>query len=263
MSESRYSRWDGTQNPFGPDLPVDDLTEQLAEDVLEGWGVDNALQRVLRNGMEGQFDGLRQLQERIRRLRDQQKSSGRPDPLAEYRERLEEAKATELEELADDPSEDARFAELTLDALPKSAASQVRELREYDWKSPRARQQFEQILEDLSRDMLDASFRQLSDGMQSLTEEDLQAVKDMLADLNTMMDQRAQGLGPSQEQFDDFMAKHGAHFPENPATFDELLEALARRRHGDVALHGLIDTRTACRTPGVVRRVDGRYGSGL
>src|SRR5690606_11804336 len=33
----------------------------------------------------------------------------------------------------------------------------------------------------------------------------------------------------SQEQFDEFMARHGAFFPENPQTFDELLEALARR----------------------------------
>jgi uncharacterized protein with von Willebrand factor type A (vWA) domain len=77
--------------------------------------------------------------------------------------------------------------------------------------------------------MLDASFRQMTEGMQSLTAEDMERVKDMLADLNAMMDQRANGLGPSQQQFDDFMAKHGEFFPENPKTFDELLEAMARR----------------------------------
>ena len=230
MTDSRYSRWDGTQNPFGPNLPVDDLAARLAEDVLEGWGVDNALRRMLRDGMDGEFDGLRQIQERIRRMREEQtRHGGRPDPLAEYRERLEEIKATERASLSTDASDDARFAELTLDALPSNAASQVRELREYDWSSNDARSQFEEMLEDLRRDMLDASFRQLSEGMQNLTPEDLQAVKDMLADLNAMMEQRAQGLGPSQEQFDDFMAKHGEHFPENPQTFDELLEALARR----------------------------------
>ncbi|MDH3500201.1 MAG: VWA domain-containing protein, partial [Acidimicrobiia bacterium] len=33
----------------------------------------------------------------------------------------------------------------------------------------------------------------------------------------------------SQETFDEFMAKHGEFFPENPGTLDELLEVLARR----------------------------------
>ncbi len=44
-----------------------------------------------------------------------------------------------------------------------------------------------------------------------------------------MLEQRADGTGPSQEQFDAFMDRHGAFFPEGPATFDELLEILARR----------------------------------
>lgn len=230
MSVSRYSRWDGTQNPFGADLPVDDLAAQLAEDVLEGWGVDNALRRMLQEGMDGRFDGLREIRERIRKLREQQqRKTGRPDPLSEYRERLEQIKATERSALADDRSDDARFSELSLDALPQNAAAQIRELREYDWSSTDAKQQFEELLEDLRREMLDASFRQLSEGLQNMSEEEMAALKDMLADLNAMMEQRAQGLGPSQEQFEEFMAKHGRHFPENPQTFDELLEALARR----------------------------------
>ena len=96
MIVSRYSRWDGTQNPFGADLPVDELSKQLAEDVLEGWGAENALRRMLQEGMEGRFDGLREMRERIRRLREQQASrAGRPDPLGEYRERLEQIKSTE------------------------------------------------------------------------------------------------------------------------------------------------------------------------
>lgn len=230
MSISRYSRWDGTQNPFGPDLPIDDLAAQLAEDVLEGWGVDNALRRLLNEGMEGRFEGLRDMRERLRRLREhQQRQMGRPDPLSEYRERLESIKATEMSALADDSSDDARFSEISLDALPDNAAAQIRELREYDWTSDEARQQFEQLLDDLRREMLDASFKQLSEGLQNISEEEMAALKDMLADLNAMLEQHAQGLGPSQEQFDDFMAKHGSHFPENPQTFEQLLEALARR----------------------------------
>jgi uncharacterized protein with von Willebrand factor type A (vWA) domain len=44
-----------------------------------------------------------------------------------------------------------------------------------------------------------------------------------------MMEQRAQGLGPSQEQFDEFMARTASSSPRTRQTFDELLEVLARR----------------------------------
>ena len=225
---ARYSRWDGTQNPFGPDLPIDELADRLAEDVLDGWGIDNALRRMLQEGMQGRFDGLREMRERIRRLREEQ-AAGRPDPLSDLRERLDDIKETERASLARDSSDDARFAELELDTLPDNMASQIRQLREYDWSSPEAQQAFEELLDDVRRQMLDASFRQVSESMQNMSPEELARLKDMMADLNALMEARAQGMGPSQEQFDEFMSRHGDFFPENPRTFDELLEVLARR----------------------------------
>ena len=33
---TRFSRWDGTQEPFGPDVPASDLLEELSDDVLMG-----------------------------------------------------------------------------------------------------------------------------------------------------------------------------------------------------------------------------------
>ena len=227
---ARYSRWDGTQNPLGPELPVDELADRLAEDVLDGWGIDNAMRRLLQDGMRGRFEGLREIRERIRRLREEQASrSGRPDPLGEFRQRLEAIKETERSALAEDPSEQARFAELELDTLPDNMAQQIRQLREYEWTSEEARVGFEELLDDVRRQMLDASFRQISESMQNMSPEELARLKDMMADLNALMEARSQGMGPSQEQFDEFMARHGEFFPENPETFDELLEVLARR----------------------------------
>lgn len=230
MSRNRYSRWDGTQDPLGADLPIEELADRLAEDVLDGWGIDNSLRRLLENGMDGRFDGLRQLRERLERMRQaQEQRSGRPDPLADAKERLGRIEELERSALAEDPSDEARFAELELDTLSDNAAARIRQLREHEWRSEEARREFEELLDELRRDMLDASFRQMTEGMQNMSPEDMERVKDMLADLNAMMEQRADGLGPSQEQFDDFMARHGEFFPENPSTFDELLEAMARR----------------------------------
>ncbi|MEX1271405.1 MAG: hypothetical protein WEB55_03030, partial [Acidimicrobiia bacterium] len=216
---TRYSRWDGSQNPLGPELPIDEMADQLAEDVLDGWGIDNALRRMLQEGMGGQFDGLRAIRERIRRLRQQQAArTGQPDPLGEFRDRLDRIKQTELSNLAADTSEEARFAELDLETLPDNIAGQIRQLREYDWTSPEARDEFERLLDDVRRQVLDASFRQVSESMQNMSPEELGRLKDMMADLNALMEARTQGLGPSQAQFDEFMARHGEFFPENPQT---------------------------------------------
>jgi uncharacterized protein with von Willebrand factor type A (vWA) domain len=228
VSRFSYSRWDGSQDPFGADVPLDELADRLAEDVLDGWGIDNSLRRLMEQGMEGRFDGLRGLRERLRRMRESAQT-GRPDPLADVKERLAGIERLEREALAGDPSEEARFAELDLDTLPDNTAARIRELREHTWRSGEAREQFEQLLDDLRRQMLDASFRQISDGMNDISPEEMARIKDMMSDLNDMLEQRAQGLGPSQDQFDEFMQRHGDFFPENPRNFDELLEALARR----------------------------------
>jgi uncharacterized protein with von Willebrand factor type A (vWA) domain len=230
MSRARYSRWDGSQSPFGADLPVDALADRLAEDVLDGWGLDNALRRMMQEGMEGRFDGLRALRERITRLRDEQaRRQGRPDPLAEFGPRLEQIKQTERDSLAGDDTDEARFSELDLDTLPSNMAAQIRQLKDRQWHSPEAREAFGELLDDIRRQMLDAGFRQLSEGMQNLSPEDLAAVKDMIADLNVMLEQHAAGLGPSQEQFERFMERHGRFFPEQPESFEELLEVMAQR----------------------------------
>lgn len=228
MGSSRYRRWDGSQDPLA-ELPVDELVDQLSEQVLDGWSIDQALRRLLERGMEGRFDGLRGLRERLRQLRQTREPRGMPDPLREVREQLEEIKGVERLELSADDSEEVRFRELTLDALPDNPASQIRELREYEWASTEARSRFEQLLDQLRSQMLEAQFRQISQAMQQPDPATMERLKDMLADLNAMMEQRAQGLGPSQEQFEEFMRRHGELFPENPATFDELMEALARR----------------------------------
>ena len=49
----RYSAWDGSQDPFGPDLPAADVLEAISDDVLMGASADSALQRLMRNGMQG------------------------------------------------------------------------------------------------------------------------------------------------------------------------------------------------------------------
>jgi uncharacterized protein with von Willebrand factor type A (vWA) domain len=56
----------------------------------------------------------------------------------------------------------------------------------------------------------------------------MQRIKDMMADLNAMLDADARGEH-TQEDFDQFMDKYGDFFPDNPRNLDELVDQLARR----------------------------------
>ena len=51
----------------------------------------------------------------------------------------------------------------------------------------------------------------------------------MLADLNELLDKHRRGEDTPEADFDEFMAKHGQYFPENPRNVDELIDALAQR----------------------------------
>jgi uncharacterized protein with von Willebrand factor type A (vWA) domain len=71
-----------------------------------------------------------------------------------------------------------------------------------------------------------AYFRNMAQGMRNLSAEELQRFRDMLAELNDMVERRERG---EPYDFDGFMERHGDLFPENPQTLDELLEQMARR----------------------------------
>ena len=87
----RYSRWDGTQDPFGPDIAAADVLEQLSDEILMGGSADAALQRLLRRGMQGRFSGLDALKRRLRQRREEeQEMLNLAGPLEQIRERLDE-----------------------------------------------------------------------------------------------------------------------------------------------------------------------------
>ena len=230
MTVNRYSRWDGTQDPLADLRSADKLADGFADRLLDGMSADRAMRRLLEDGMPGRFGGLQNLRNRLRDLQEQRRQQSRlGDALDEIADALDDIVSTETAELAAAPDADARFQEAILANLPPDPAGRVRELQGYTFRSEEAAQAFDELIEQLRHQMLDAYLGQIAEGMQNLSEEDLAALRDMLADLNRMMEQRAAALGPSQEEFDRFMAQHGRFFPENPGNLDELLEVLAQR----------------------------------
>jgi uncharacterized protein with von Willebrand factor type A (vWA) domain len=225
----RYSRWDGTQDPFGPDIAAADVLEQLSDEILMGGSADAALQRLLRRGMQGRFSGLDALKRRLRQRREEeQEMLNLAGPLEQIRERLDEILERERTELTFRDDDDARMRESFLDALPPDAPGQVAELKEYRFADASAQQMFDALMQELREQVMGAHFRQMAEGMQSLTPEDIARFKDMLAELNGLIEMRDRGED-TQPAFDDFMTRHGDLFPDNPRTLDELLEHMAKR----------------------------------
>jgi uncharacterized protein with von Willebrand factor type A (vWA) domain len=227
MPRSRYSEWDGSQNPIEPEVDVGDLLDEISDDLLSGIGPRAALRRLMRRGLRGRSGGLEQLARRLReRRRRMARGLNLEDPLGEFAGRLDEILEEERLELSASDEDDARMRESLLDALPEGVAGRMQELMHYDFTSGNAKQKFAELLKELQRQVLEASFRQLSDAMRNMNPEDVARFAEMLRALLGMIEERKAGREPD---FQGFMATYGDLFPENPQTLDELLEALARR----------------------------------
>jgi uncharacterized protein with von Willebrand factor type A (vWA) domain len=224
----RYGPWDGGPDPLAAPFDVAGALDEMGESILEGRSPREALDDLLRRGTQNRR-GLDELRRAVERRRREARQRGRLDgTLEQVRELLEQAKEAERRELFPDPSDDARMREMNLDTLPDDPARAVRQLADYDWRSQEAQEKYEEIKDLLQREVLDSQFKGLKNALQNASPEDMQRVKDMLADLNSMLEADARGED-TDEQFADFMQKYGDMFPENPQSLEELTDALARR----------------------------------
>ena len=225
----RYGPWRGGRDPLAPPYDLRAALDKIGEDVLAAGTVRDALRDLLRRGLDGR-GGLDRLSERLRRLRAAARRRGDlGGTLDQIRAALDQALAAEREQLAGMPGEEHRLAELELDTIPDDVAGAVRALSDYQWRSPEARQTYEQITQMLQREVLDAQFAGMKQALEGGDPEAMQAVKDMLADLNALLAKHARNEDTT-DAFREFMTKHGDFFPEQPENVEELIDALARRQ---------------------------------
>ena len=225
---SRYSAYTGGPDPLAPPVDLRDALEQIGRDVMDGTSPRRALSELLRRGTENMPGADRLAAEANRRRRELLSQHNLDGTLQEVKRLLDEAVLAERKELARALDDDARFSEMQLESLPPSPAKAVQELADYQWRSGEAREKYEQIKDLLGREMLDQRFAGMKEALQNATDEDRQRVNEMLDDLNELLDKHAKGQD-TQQDFDDFMAKHGEFFPENPRNVEELLDSLAKR----------------------------------
>ncbi len=239
-----YSRWDGSQRGF--DVDADVLMEQITDEVIHHGDVEAALRRIMERGLQTpdgrQMPGLSELRDRIRNRREEIAESGEldgslaeaarelADILDEERHAIENARDDALRSGDERRAENANAAaderQMRLDLLPDDLAGRMQSLQSYNFESAEASRRFDELSERLRSEMMQQVVDRVSEGMESVTPEDVQRTKEMLAALNEMIAKRDQGEDPG---FEKFMDEYGDMFPEDPETLDELLESIARR----------------------------------
>ena len=252
--DALYRAWDGSQDV--PDLTADEIVDALADDLLEHGDLSEALRDLMDRGIpgadpsRGDLRGLRDLLDRLRdRRRDILREGRLDDPLADVRRQLEEIVEQEragvqrrLDETepgagdgdAPDPELSRMLRSIaakrldSLDALPPDVGARVRALQDYDFIDGEARQRFEELLDGLRKSMLDRMSQGLADAVKSMKPEDLEPQREMVRELNGLLERRAQGDEPSQTDVDGFLARHGAFFP-GARTLDDVIDQLADR----------------------------------
>src|SRR5579864_9343293 len=153
IQRSRFSVWDGTQDPLGAE--ADALFDRLSEDVFHGWDFETALRRLLSHGWRDhqgrRFAGLEEMMEQLRRRRQQQLERYSLDSVfSDIEEKLDNVLRLErsgIDERLNDVQDAAarRILERVaskrreqLDNLPRDAAGAIRELQGYEFMDQRA-----------------------------------------------------------------------------------------------------------------------------
>ena len=262
--------WRST-DPTRPDMPgLRDLLDRLnrqREELLDRYKLGDVLADV-RAELEAIVAQEREgVEERLDRASAQRKpgDSGRPsgqtapnrtdaadgseaadsaaDDGAPRGESAPDPSADSGEPAMDDPALRRMLREMAakrldqLDALPPDVGGRIRGLESYDFMEPAARDRFNALVERLRKQVLDQFVGGLSDAIKSTTPEDLAANREMVRDLNRLLQERLAGGDPDPSEF---LAKHGRFFP-GAQTLDDIIEQLAERM---TALQSLLQSMT-------------------
>ena len=121
----------------------------------------------------------------------------------------------------------AREKQEFLDQLPSGLGGALQKLQEYDFWDQEAKQKYDELMEQLKQQMAQSMFQNMMQGMQDTSPEQMQALREMLSDLNQMLRDRQEGREPD---FQQFMDKWGQNFGDNPPqSLEELMEQLHDR----------------------------------
>lgn len=142
-----------------------------------------------------------------------------------------------------------------IDSLPEDTAGQMKALQEYEFLNTDAQKKFLKLIEQLRTAMTQSFFKDIQQMVNEMSEGDVERMKDMVRDLNEMLVKKIAGEDPG---FDDFMAKYGDMFGEDPpSSLDELLEQMRQQM---AATQSLFNSMSPDQQQQLQEMMQGRFG---
>jgi uncharacterized protein with von Willebrand factor type A (vWA) domain len=253
MDNYRYSKWDGTQNIFEPD--VDSLMDELQRNLMYDGDLAEALRMMQRDGLTDnqgrRLPSLREFLERLRQRRQEHLERYKLNSIMDYiRKRLSEIIQKEKQGIQDrldstrqksikdsqELNEDVRDRLLKnleerasqnlekLENLPTDTGGRIKELSQYDFMDEEARRQFQELMDVLKRNAMSSFAREMTQRLQNMDANSLAAMRHFIEAINQMLESRRRGEEPD---FQSFMEQFGNFFgPNPPKNLDELIEYL-------------------------------------
>jgi uncharacterized protein with von Willebrand factor type A (vWA) domain len=127
-----------------------------------------------------------------------------------------------------------------LENLPGDLGGAVKELQNYEFMDPEAQAEFQELMEMLKKAMMDTFFKDLSSQISNMSPEDMDRLKNMVRDLNQMVQDKMAGGEP---YFDEFMQQYGDLFGDNPPqSLDDLLSGMQQQM---AQMQNLLDSMPA------------------
>jgi uncharacterized protein with von Willebrand factor type A (vWA) domain len=248
----RLFRW-GMDKPDGDRMPgmrnLMDRLKAMRQQELNRYDLGSVLQDIREKLQDIQNTERSGIQDRVEKGRE--RLAGQQDPQGEASESGEQGgqqQAAQDAPVDDDSAHDQALQNLlermaekkmqTLDNLPQDPAGQIKELTEYDFMVPEAREKFQDLLNQLQQQVLQQTFQGMQQSLQNMTPEDIAGMRQMLSDLNEMLEEKARGGEPD---FERFMHKHGHHFGKGINSLEDLMDRMAQQM---AAMQSLMDSMT-------------------
>ncbi len=242
----RFSQWDGSQALAAS---ADDVLGAMVDDLMEygdlRWAMRNLMSRGMNIPQGGPRQGLRQM---LRNLRDQKREqldrfnlSGIFKDIERKLDEILEMERGSVDEWLDKDPDDfsnqvlrqiAEQRKEELDQLPDNPAGKMQKLEDYEFVNHQAQRKYLELLNQLREAMAQTFFKDIEKMVKNMSQGDIERMKDMLKDLNELLEKKRKGLDPDalQSHFKDFMDRFGDMFGDNPPkNLDELLEQMSQQ----------------------------------
>ena len=139
--------------------------------------------------------------------------------------------------------------------LPDDNAAKIKQLQDYEFLNTDAQKKFLKLIDDLRKAMTRSFFKDIQQMVDQMSDGDIERMKTMVKDLNDMLVKQIAGEDPG---FDEFMAKYGDMFGDDPPkSLDELLNQMQQQM---AATQSLFNSMSPDQQQQLQEMMQGKFG---